>query len=170
MLQRERTVISRREPPRTNGKSDFPRSVRPVPAADLVLRLLAERCRDRTAPRARTQRKEGSIRALVWSRCSRVLSSSQGMNIERSNPGWSELFRPSPPSSVLVTISLSLAVSRSLYSSNHDSPPLRNRYPLHNATAESRSRVNTHPLTPLALSHSITITLSLSLSLCDAAI
>lgn len=59
---------------------------------------VVEQCRDRTVPRARTQRKEGSIRALVWSYCSRALSSDQGMNIERSNPAWPELFRPSPPS------------------------------------------------------------------------
>lgn len=54
--------------------------------------------RDRTAPRARAQRKERSIRAPVWrSRCCRALSSGEGWNIERSRPG------PTPAREVFTT-------------------------------------------------------------------
>lgn len=116
-----------------------------APSADLVLRLLVEQCRDRTVPRARTQRKEGSIRALVWSYCSRALSSGQGMNIERSNPGWPELFRPSPPSLVLVSSTPFLSFPL-CFSSGARFLTAAEALPFTIASTKSRSRVNTHPL------------------------
>ena len=134
---RELFTTNERTNERTNKRTNERTNERRQSGSDavsgnIVVRVL-EQCRDRTVPRARTQRKEGSIRALVWSYCSRALSSDQGMNIERSNPAWPELFRPSPPSRrVLVSplpsspplsLSLSLPLQRCAFSRP------RNRYP-----------------------------------------
>ena len=152
---RELFTTNERTNERTNKRTNERTNERRQSGSDavsgnIVVRVL-EQCRDRTVPRARTQRKEGSIRALVWSYCSRALSSDQGMNIERSNPAWPELFRPSPPSRrVLVSplpssppLSLSLSLSPAVCFLAAAEP-----LPFSTASTKSRSRVNTHPFTP----------------------
>ena len=154
---RELFTTNERTNERTNKRTNERTNERRQSGSDavsgnIVVRVL-EQCRDRTVPRARTQRKEGSIRALVWSYCSRALSSDQGMNIERSNPAWPELFRPSPPSRrVLVSplpsspplsLSLSLSLSSGVLSRGRGTATLFYRV---DQIAQSRQYAPLHPL------------------------